>query len=884
MPNKKSFCAQKILLIFALGVALMSPLEQSAFASTAMAAQQTTQPGQPLSATNGHAAREDVLIGLHYGETSLHEGRDPKDYPRNIWPYFEDYVKYLGDEMALTSYADFWRWWYIFERYKGDEKGLEELDAMVDECLARGLKVKIDPAWSTWWTQDQDWEKGFKLTVGPQDLNDWIHLCDLLGRRYRGRVAMWDLQGEANDLKGYWQGRPIEHVQELYRLGYKVLKSLDPGCRVGASGATPSVSREDLEWWYGANIKALAGHYDNIPMNYFADVADPYQGGLNYYHSVREKLDAAGQQHVEVGMGETSVQWAETTQNAGTGDLSMENQAVRLNQMFGQLFSAGMDKFIFWGTEFAPGGGHWPWRWGLRNYEDWWGLWPESYKVPGTQIVYRFEPNDEEKKKGDKPVDLRPNWPRPADPFYPAWEVFRFWGQLAPAGAEARVLPLTASDDAAWRKAAFLRTKNEAVALLYCERSTAPLTLSLDLAESGWPQKTPLTLEIKNEAISLRTGEHTPGWRETQAATVGKKPLSLNIPAAPGFTTIVIRPAAEAIQAELEGQVYPATLEVGQPAEGYLILRNKGAQEWSRRRLRLAAFDPNRPTAQPEATWPLPHSVVPGGSAAVRFETPAHEAAGRAWHGLRLHDGKGWVGPLFGVASQVIETQAPRKLVAHREVGHVRLKWFAPLAGPAPRYELWRAENYGGEFKPLATLTGTDYLDTPPQQDKHYFYRVCALDERGERSRFSNDDNAFALSRPRIMDAEVVAHTIPERVRVGDVTTVSVTLRNTGAKAWDLTRPGQLTYRLQPTRLWNVQNEAQLAPARFGELKRVEPGQQVTLEFPFVGPREGRFENHWVLYMEVPGNRLAFTAGWAPDIRYAYFGTPLLVETVVEPK
>ena len=94
-----------------------------------------------LDAQKGQTSRDEILLGLHYGDISNHKGRREVDYPRNIWPFFQDYIKHMEDDMLATSYADFWRWWYILDRYKGDEKGLEEFDQIVDACLERGLKV-----------------------------------------------------------------------------------------------------------------------------------------------------------------------------------------------------------------------------------------------------------------------------------------------------------------------------------------------------------------------------------------------------------------------------------------------------------------------------------------------------------------------------------------------------------------------------------------------------------------------------------------------------------------------------------------------------------------------------------------------------------------------
>ncbi len=197
-------------------------------------------------AVSGQAGHSNVLLGMHFA----HQNRDCNtrgDSKEDVIPGFWDYAKYMPEDLAHMSYADFWHWWYEFERYKGDEKGLAEMDAIINECLARGIKVKIDLAWSTWYTNDKDWQTESNLALGPVDVDDWVHLCDLLGRRYRGRVAMWLLQGEANDLKSYWQNAPIEHVQDVYRMGSKAFKRVDPGAMISIAGASPSVPREDLD-------------------------------------------------------------------------------------------------------------------------------------------------------------------------------------------------------------------------------------------------------------------------------------------------------------------------------------------------------------------------------------------------------------------------------------------------------------------------------------------------------------------------------------------------------------------------------------------------------------------------------------------------------------
>ena len=861
----KRFRARVCTILLAAGIVMLS--------ATAVPAQ------------NGQARHDDILVGFHYGDLSNHEGRRQLDYPRNVWPFFRDYLDYMADEVAATSYADFWRWWYILERYKGDEKGLAELDEIVDACLARGIKIKIDLAWSTWWTQDRDWEAGFRMPVGPQDIDDWTHLCDLLARRFRGRIAVWDLQGEANDLEHYWQGRTQEHVYDIYKRGYRVFKGIDPGALIGISGASPSVSREKMDAWYWNNLKNCRGYYDNIPINFFADVADPYRGGVNYYNSVREMLDRLGEYGVEVGMGETSVQWAETTEGAATDTLTIPKQAARVNKMFGQLFDVGMNKFIMWSTEFAPGGGHWPWRWGLRNYEDWWGIWPERFKIPGTQIVYRYEAPD------STVVDLSPEWPRPADPYYPAWEVFAFWAQSAPAGSESMRLPMTfAGTGSAVRRSlgAFQRANNQVVGLVYTD-SEAPLAVSFDLFKTGWPEKTPLRITAVNESISFRTGEHATNWTKQWHAAVSSGELTLDLPPAAGFTTIKILPAKTAPDAELTGTVLPDSVKVDQPLEGYLVFRNTGGKNWLPAHTSLALYrDPKRNMQKTlmSPRWNLPREVPPGETAAIFIRLPRETTAGTISFPLRFYDDRdGWFGPVVHAVFRVIETEPPYKLIAHREVGQVRLQWFPPREGAEVKsYEIYRAPGFEEPFVLLDTVDGTGYLDQTGEPDRAYYYYVIAVAVDGRRSPPSNTDNARPISARRILDAEIVAHTVPDTVRIGDTNLVTITVRNTGTKTWDLNRPGEIRYWLQPTQLWGRRNEKHLGHLDIEGVSAVKTGETVTFTIPYVGPKTGLFENHWILYMEVPGDRKESKSGWENPIRYAYFGTPLITETFVRGK
>ena len=832
-----------------------------------------TSAGTDCSGTAGH---EHVLLGMHF----LHQNtdcnvrrRDPVDIAPSLW----DYIRYMPEDLEHMSYADFWHWWYEFERYKGDEKGLAEFDRVVDECLARGLKVKVDLAWSTWWTNDKDWQEYSNLAIGPVDVDDWIHLCDLLARRYKGKVALWLLQGEANDLKNYWQGAPIEHVHEVYRAGCRAFKRVDQDVMISIAGASPSVPREELDEWVKVNAAVCKGLFDDVPMNYFADTADPYKGLLSYYRSIRGILDALGEREVEIGSGESSFQWAETSYDLpkdppkSMKDFDPEKtplcelkQAWRCNESLGTFFTEGGTKFMFWGTEYAPGGG-WPWRWGLRKYQDWWGLWRETHKIPGTNIVYRYDNPDGRK------VDLRPGWTsRETDPYHPIWQVYKFWAQATPPGAEAVRIDFEADGGGAriLRLAAYLRARDRCVALIQNDEICRP-RLRLAVGRAGWPNKTPVTIRFRNESIDYATGAVVTRAAKTLRAEVKAGIIDITLPAVSGFTTLDVERYNPEMAAEPVGRILPHRAEVGRPIDCTLVLRNTGRAVWTSGNvsLRLDA------RARGRLTWRLGSDVRPGEQAVFAVRLPAPETVGRAQYFLRLCDGGGRAfGPTFCVATEVFDPDAPRKLVALREFGHIRLKWFAPERADGVReYELQRSTGFAQPFVPIATVRETTYVDSEVQPDKAYYYRVVAITRRGAKSRPSNEDNAKAASRRRIWDAEIVSHDVPAQMALGDRQTVTVTIRNTGTKTWRLDDAGGAQVRLCSTALWGECDEQRLPtiPLDPDGKKTVATGESVTVRIPYAAIKKGRFENHWVMALDVPGRQRA------------YFGSPLLAETVV---
>jgi len=809
------------------------------------------------------AKSDSVLMGFHYADHSNSDRcRDTNNHPTNIYPYFQDYLEYMEDDLLASSYADFWRWWYILERYKGDELGMGELDGIVEACLARGIKVKIDPAWNTWWALDADWETYSNMATGPQDADDWVHFCELMARRYRGRISLWDLQGEANNLEHYWMNKPWCHVHDIYRKGFEAFKRIDPKVRIGASGASPSVPLEQMDEWYWGNLEPCAGYFDNVPMNYFARLADPYKGGINYYRSIKTMLNKLGLgESVEIGMGETSVQWAESTQLASTDSLNMRIQTEDLNEMYGTLFSEGMNKNIMWFTQFAPGGGHWPWCWGLRNYEDFWGIWPADKKIEGTRIVYRFDAPDQ------KTYDMRPEWPEPENPYFPAWEIHKFWQQASPRAQESARAEIVCGGENVWKLCSWHKTADTFTAVAYIpEKISSPVTIGVNRA--GWREGESVSAAVEIKQFDMDRGKWSGHENKLVKTEVHNGQILLDIGEVSGFATIKLARAEPCMQSEFVSVATPGKCEAESEVKCAVTLKNTGKNAWKAGDVRLCAENA-------EAVE-LPFDVAPGGLYAFELAFLADAMPGLQGVRLRMADALGEFGPEAYAHVTVEDTLCPAKLIANSGVSGVYVNWLPPAGEEEPEfYELFRAEGHGGEYALLCTTENHQFYwcDIDIKTDVAYYYQIRARYADGKLSAFSNADNGKKISKPRFYDSEIMCFIHPINLPLGQKGEIYVKLKNTGTKAWK-TGGDVKSIALATTQYFGENDEKKLPIYPIAD---VLPGETVELRFPVCAPREGRFENHWVLRMDIkidPEKNRGMTE------RPVYIGTPLLCEII----
>jgi hypothetical protein len=414
------------------------------------------------------------------------------------------------------------------------------------------------------------------------------------------------------------------------------------------------------------------------------------------------------------------------------------------------------------------------------------------------------------------------------------------------------------------------------------------------LTGTGWGEAAILEVQSLLEDIHFATSEHTLLVERTYISKAHAGKLVLDLPEQAGFSTYKISLYQPELTAELVQVVSPESVETEQEATGMVILRNTGTCKWVDGEIGLAVYQSAEAncTAMTVQSW-CSQDTSSGELCALPVKLPAGEAPGWYTCTFRMVDRQGrWFGPAVFASYRVVELDAPRKLVAFREVGHVRLKWFAPCprqtldriqkpqdveASIRPNqvnaYRLYRADGFQRPMNLLKQFPAevTGFVDDNLEMDRPYFYAISAVSVDGVESRLSNEDNARALSAPRIWDAEIVQHTIPTLIAQGEMKTVTVTLRNTGTKPWDFSKPEEEKwFYLNNTQLWGSQEEEDLPKISIVKGALLSPGETLEVSFPFSGPQPGIYENHWVLCVSLRNKRV-------------YFGTPLLVETVVTP-
>jgi hypothetical protein len=173
----------------------------------------------------------------------------------------------LAKEAGFRWVKQMFQWNYIEGKGKGQLEW-EEPDRIVTAVASHGLKLlaRVDfvPAWAR--------AKGANLQVNgpPANNQDYADFLGALARRYRGRIAAYQIWNEPN-LAREWDGRPpnaSEYVA-LLKAAYQAIKTADPNAIVIASGLSPTTAPPptaipDLEYLRQMYAAGAGNYFDML--------------------------------------------------------------------------------------------------------------------------------------------------------------------------------------------------------------------------------------------------------------------------------------------------------------------------------------------------------------------------------------------------------------------------------------------------------------------------------------------------------------------------------------------------------------------------------------------------------------------------------------------
>lgn len=168
---------------------------------------------------------------------------------------------------------------------------LDRTSRWVDAARARGLRVLVT-LWST-----PEWANGGRgVEVPPTDPAEYARVAGELARRFRGRVAAWEVWNEPNS-DDFFAGDAATYVG-LLRRAHPAIKAADPAATVVLGGP----SYNDTAWLAAAYAAGAEGSFDVMATHPYLGRADappetPDDGTvrtLAHVAAVRELMVANG--------------------------------------------------------------------------------------------------------------------------------------------------------------------------------------------------------------------------------------------------------------------------------------------------------------------------------------------------------------------------------------------------------------------------------------------------------------------------------------------------------------------------------------------------------------------------------------------------------------
>ncbi|HXT52519.1 MAG TPA: cellulase family glycosylhydrolase, partial [Thermoanaerobaculia bacterium] len=230
-------------------------------------------------------------------------------------------------------------------------------DALVAAAQQRGISVLAIIAYTPQWATD-----GPEISGVPRDAGDWATFCTKAAKRYRGRIAAWEIWNEPN-LTKFWAGTRQQWWQQVLIPGADAIHAADPHALV-AGPALAHLGSRDWHHWLLETLQTAGDKIDVVTHHLYdgdgsRDVTTKLDGSTQFGNnpglwdviapSVREVLKAAGARDKPFWLTETG--WE-------SGDVGETRQADHYRGLLGDWLGGGsrdwVKKIFFYELQDGP--------------------------------------------------------------------------------------------------------------------------------------------------------------------------------------------------------------------------------------------------------------------------------------------------------------------------------------------------------------------------------------------------------------------------------------------------------------------------------------------------------------------------------------------------
>ena len=193
-----------------------------------------------------------TLFGMH-----MHHAGVPTPWPEvpfAAWRLWDAYVSWS----ALEPRRGEWRF-ETLDRYLALAEGHH-----VEVLLVLGLT----PGWAAARPVEKSAYEPGNASV-PKDLDDWRKFVAEVTRRYKGRIAAYEIWNEP-DLRQTWTGS-VEQMVALTREASQVIRAIDPAARI----VSPAAAGVDVKWLADFLAKGGGQYVDVIGYHFYVTPKPP---------------------------------------------------------------------------------------------------------------------------------------------------------------------------------------------------------------------------------------------------------------------------------------------------------------------------------------------------------------------------------------------------------------------------------------------------------------------------------------------------------------------------------------------------------------------------------------------------------------------------------